>query len=61
MVTCFSLLALPLGWYYYSGIFFYVSTFKANWSVAHEYALSLGGELASITNQAEMDFVISIL
>ena len=48
------------GWEYYDGNCFYVSTTKADQSTARDNCLAMDADLASISNQEEMDFVDSI-
>jgi len=50
------------GWKYYSGThsYFYVSTTKADHPTARAECERKGADLASITDQDEMDFVVSI-
>jgi len=50
----------PAGWNYYNGNCFYVSTTEVTQPVAHSECQAMGADLASISNQAEMDFVESI-
>jgi len=52
----------PDGWHYYSGTHscFYVSTTKVDQSTARMESQNLGAELASVTDEAEMNFVNSI-
>jgi len=50
----------PVGWDYYNGNCFYASTTKANQSMSRTNCQAMGGDLASISNQAEMDFVNNI-
>lgn len=52
----------PGGWHYYSGTdsCFYVSTSRVNQPTARSRCQIMGADLASISNQAEMDFVNSI-
>jgi len=48
------------GWHYYSGYCFYTSETKLDQTTARSECHANGAELASISNQAEMDFVESI-
>jgi len=52
----------PPGFYYYDGTdsCFYVPTTSLTLSLALAYCASMDGTLPSISNQAEMDFLISI-
>jgi len=50
----------PGGWHYYDGNCFYVSTVKVKQSTARDSCQDMDAELASISNQEEMDFVESI-
>jgi len=52
----------PGGWYYYEGTdsCFYFSTISLTQSLARIECLSMGGDLPSISSQAEMEFLISI-
>jgi len=49
----------PDGWHYYSGTdsCFYTSTRKVDQPTARSQCLGMGADLASISNQREMDFV----
>jgi len=50
------------GWHFYSGTGYYFcsSATKENWEDSRADCQSINGDLASISDQAEMDFVISI-
>jgi len=50
------------GWKYYSGThsYFHVSMTKADQPTARAECQKMGADLASITDQDEMDFVVSI-
>jgi len=50
----------PDDWHLYSGNCFYASTTKANQPDARAQCQAMGADLASISDQAEMDFVESI-
>ena len=52
----------PDNWHYYNSTnsCFYTSTTKDKQEKVREACQSMAGDLASITDQAEMDFVISI-
>jgi len=50
----------PERWHYYNESCFYVSLTKTNQPSARSECLAMGGDLASISDQAEYDFVISI-
>ena len=50
----------PNGWHLYNESCFYVSTTKTDQPTARSECLAMGGDLASISDQAEYDFVISI-
>jgi len=52
----------PDGWYYYNGTesCFYVSTTQLDQSTARSRCQQMDADLASISDQAEMNFVISI-
>jgi len=59
------MLAVPVGscdagWNYYNGNCFYVSTNDVVWNRANKRCRANGAYLASISDQAEMDFVESI-
>ena len=47
----------PPGWHYYNGNCFYTSTITANQPTARTRCQAMDADLASISNQAEMDFV----
>jgi len=47
-------------WHQYNDNCFYVSTTKATQWNARSKCQAMGGDLASISDQAEMDFVASI-
>jgi len=63
-LSSISLLLVPTsaGWQYYSATdhSFYVSATKADQESARTQCQQMGADLASITDQQEMDFVISI-
>ena len=46
-------------WHYYEGNYFYMSVAKATQSAARAECLAMEADLASISNQAEMEFVKS--
>lgn len=50
----------PDGWHHYNGSCFYVSTANASQPEARSKCLTMNADLASISNQAEWDFVKSI-
>jgi len=50
----------PAGWHYYNGNCFYTSTDEVDQPTARSLCQAMGADLASISNQAEMDFVESI-
>jgi len=50
----------PAGWHYYNSKCFYTSTTKVNQSTARRECQAMNADLASISDQAEMDFVESI-
>jgi len=50
----------PNGWRQYKGSRFYVSTTEANQSTARIICQAMGGDLASISDQAEYRFVKNI-
>ena len=50
----------PERWHYYNESCFYVSLTKTDQPSARSECLAMGGDLASISDQAEYDFVISI-
>ena len=50
----------PADWNYYNGSCFYVSTDKARQSKARKNCQAMDADLASISDQEEMDFVESI-
>ena len=50
----------PVGWDYYNGNCFYVSTSAATQPEARKRCLKMDADLASISSQDEMDFVESI-
>jgi len=50
----------PVGWAYYNGNCFYVSTSAATQPQARKRCRDMDADLASISNQDEMDFVESI-
>jgi len=45
------------GWHYYNGNCFNVSTTKANQPTARSRCLALDADLASVSDQEEMDFI----
>jgi len=47
-------------WHYYDDYCYYTSTTKANQQKAQDRCHEMDAELASISDQAEMDFVESI-
>ena len=51
---------LTASWHLYGDVYFWISTYKASWSVARAECQSMYGELASISSKAEMDFVLGI-
>jgi len=50
----------PDGWHYYNGKCFYTSTTKVDQPTARRKCQAMDAELASISDQAEMGFVVSI-
>ena len=50
----------PADWHYYNGKCFYTSTTKTDQSTARSECQAMDADLASINDQAEMDFVESI-
>ena len=54
--------ACPAGWWFYDRTFacFYLSTVTLSQTDAYAECQSMGAELASFSNQAEMDFVTSV-
>jgi len=50
----------PEDWEYYNGNCFHVSTTKSLFWLARAQCLGMGADLASISDQAEMDFVANI-
>ena len=58
LVTVYS---CEFGWDYYSDNCYYVSTTESwPWTAARTACQDMGGDLVSISDQAEMDFVESI-
>ena len=56
------MLACPAGWWFYERTFacFYLSTVTLSQTEAYAECESMGAELASFADQAEMDFVTSV-
>jgi len=54
--------ACPAGWYLYEdiGMCFFMSSIRLNQLAARLECQKMGGDLASITDEAETDFVASI-
>ena len=50
----------PIDWYFYNGYCYYPSSSSVIYKVARRSCLAMGADLASISNQDEMDFVLSI-
>jgi len=50
----------PEDWKYYNGNCFFASTTKTLFWLARALCLQMGADLASISDQAEMDFVANI-
>jgi len=54
--------ACPAGWWFYEKTLacFYLSTVTLSQTAAYAECQRMGGKLASFSNQAEMDYVISV-
>jgi len=50
----------PTDWYYYNGYCYYPSEDDVRFSEARKRCRAMGANLVSITDQNEMDFVLSI-
>jgi len=49
-----------IDWYFYNGYCYYPSTTSANYRSAYFSCQAMGANLASISDQNEMDFVLKI-